>query len=81
LHITAQEFILRQLGCFGTAQRSISMPLRGGGAIFQSAAACRGVPAQLTGDRRRGPPELAGYGANAMLLNSQDGDLFALGKR
>ncbi len=40
LHITAQDFILDQLGWFGTAQRTIGMPLRGGGSIFQSAAAC-----------------------------------------
>src|SRR5258708_38081824 len=43
--------------------------MRGGGPIFQSAAACRGIPAQLARDRRRGPPELAGNGANSMLLN------------
>src|ERR1700732_3466813 len=81
LHITAQGFVPHQLGCFGTAQRTISMPLRGGGAIFQSAATRRGVPAQLAGDRRRGPPKLAGNRADSLSLNTQDGDLFALGKR
>lgn len=48
LHITVQDFILDQLGSFGTAQRTIGMPLRGGGPIFQSAAACCGVAAQFT---------------------------------
>jgi hypothetical protein len=81
LHITAQYFILPQFGWLWTAQRTIGMPLRGGGPIFQSAAAGCSIAAQFARDRRRSPPELAGNGANAMFPNPQDGNLFALGKR
>jgi hypothetical protein len=81
LHVISQHFIGCQLGWFGTAQRTISMPLRSAGPLFQSAAARRSIAAQLAGDRRRRSPKLAGDGPNAVLLDSQDGDFFALGKR
>lgn len=40
---------------------------------------CRGIPAQLARDRRGGPLKLARNRADSMSLNTQDGDLFALG--
>ena len=81
LHILPQPPVHRQHGELRTPRRTVRMPLGGGRAVVERAAAGRRVAAQLTRDRRRGALKLARNLAHAVLLRPQQREQLTLGER
>jgi hypothetical protein len=81
LHVLAQRVVGGELGQLRAPGAPVGMPLRRRGAIVQTAAAGRGVTAQLPRDRCGVSAEPARDLAHPDALGSQDCDLFALRER
>jgi hypothetical protein len=81
LHIGLQYSIESKLRLLRAAKRSLGVPLRCRGAIFQAAASGGGVAPQLSGDRRCCPPETASDFLHGVALRAKEADLLPLHKR
>ena len=81
LHILAQPLVGDELADLRTTRLPFGLPLRDDGPIVQRAAAGRRVAAQLPGDRRRRPAQMAGDLSDAEPVNAADRDFLTLGER
>src|SRR5438067_6144329 len=81
LHIPAQLRVDGELRRLRTPSATVSMPLRGRRPILEISATRRGVPAQLTGDRRRRPTELTRDLPHPTATGAQDRNLLPFGER
>ena len=79
LNVLTKPLLGGQLRPLGAAGLQLRLPLRDRRPIVEPAATRGCVAAQLTGDRRRGPADLAGNRPHAETLPSEQCDVFAQG--
>src|SRR6266571_3628368 len=81
LHVPPQRLVRRELGRLRSTRAPIGVPLRRRGTVLKPAAAGRGVPTQLTRDRRRRTPKPPRDLPHSCAAHAKQRDLLPLAER